>query len=134
MAIPWQLIPVGAAKRQRPSLSTGSASTAGVRPVRRPVAENRSRDSRARKWRRQDCPGPQRKGVLLSPRFAMLTAGGSSTPGMERARERYGMCTCGWSGSGRTQMLRKLIGSLGSPCAWSLIGSGPCALYAGLPM
>ena len=28
----------------------------------------------------------------------------------------------------RTQMFLKLNGSLGSPCAWSLIGVAPCAL------
>ena len=37
-------------------------------------------------------------------------------------------------GSSRTQILRKLIGALGSPCAWSRIGDGPCALYQGAPM
>jgi len=38
-------------------------------------------------------------------------------------------------GSSRTQMLRKLIGGLGSPCACSLIGApGPYFLYSGLPM
>ena len=31
-------------------------------------------------------------------------------------------------------MLRKLIGGLGSPCACSLIGDGPWATYAGVPM
>src|SRR5258705_12154122 len=38
------------------------------------------------------------------------------------------------SQSSRTQMLRKLIGGLGSPCDWSRIGSAPCALYSGAPM
>jgi hypothetical protein len=48
---------------------------------------------------------------------------------------RLAYCAPGWSprppgsdGSGRTQMLRKLIGGLGSPWACSLIGSGPCGL------
>jgi hypothetical protein len=36
--------------------------------------------------------------------------------------------------SGRTQMLRKLIGGLGSPCAWSMIGASPCAWYRGCPV
>ena len=37
-------------------------------------------------------------------------------------------------GSSRIQILRKLIGGLGSPCDCSLIADGPCALYDGLPM
>ena len=36
--------------------------------------------------------------------------------------------------SSRTQMLRKLIGGLGSPWACSLIGAAPCFLYDGAPM
>src|SRR3954470_6580147 len=36
--------------------------------------------------------------------------------------------------SSRTQMLRKLIGGLGSPWAWSLIGAESYFLYTGLPM
>ena len=36
--------------------------------------------------------------------------------------------------SSRTQMLRKLIGGLGSPCACSLIGAVSYVLYSGLPM
>lgn len=53
--------------------------------------------------------------------------GGDGGADSDHDRRAYGMCTCGWSGSVRTQMLRKLIGALGSPCAWSLIGSGPWA-------
>ena len=34
----------------------------------------------------------------------------------------------------RSQMLRKLIGGLGSPCDCSRMGSAPCALYSGAPM
>ena len=46
--------------------------------------------------------------------------------GVAGQRRRYG--------SSRIQMLRKLIGALGSPCDCSLIGDGPCALYDGWPM
>ena len=36
--------------------------------------------------------------------------------------------------NGLTQIFRKLIGGLGSPCACSMIGAGPCAVYFGRPM
>jgi len=35
---------------------------------------------------------------------------------------------------GLTQIFRKLIGSLGSPCDWSLMGAAPCFLYDGWPI
>src|SRR5205085_3685988 len=65
------------------------------------------------------------RGPAAGGRQGIGGGGGGSGERQRRRDQKPHQCGCAAGPSSRTQMFLKLIGALGSPCAWSLIGEGP---------
>ena len=75
---------------------------------------------------RQNCHPERREGS------ACAVTKSRSFAAAQDDRHALGMTV--YFASSRTQIFRKLIGALGSPCACNRIDAAPCALYSGCPM